>query len=223
MPHQTILKSTALKALYPPGTAIEDLPLYLQKLLYPLGYYDQVEKEAVYSRIDPLLLESIIREETHFNAVAKSGASARGLMQFIPETARRTSLKRFPNQLKPRLEDLYNPEFSISLGAAFLSQLQESFGYMSLYSIAAYNAGEGAVEKWKSLGITHDGKNNQVAYDPLLFIFDVTYSETKRYCQKVLATYYQYRRIYALKDSYPKGFVTRLGNAGESYYLKSSS
>ena len=207
---EAITLSPAIMSLFPQNTPIEQLPEFLQRQIYPLGFSQQVEREAEVSNVDPLLLQAIMREETHFNPDAKSSASARGLMQFIPETARRVSSKRFPG-LEFQTVQLYNPEYAISLGAAFLSHLQESFGYMSLYSIAAYNAGEGAVEKWKSLSLTEIGTGEALVFDPLLFIFDVTYDETKRYCQKVLTSYYQYRRIYLGEQMYPQGFSTIIG------------
>jgi len=211
MHHEAIRLTSILKSQYPRGTPLEVLPEEIQKLMYPLGFDIQVQREAQISKVDPFLILAIMREETHFNPVAKSSASARGLMQFIPQTARRVSSKRFPEG-NFALPKLYNPDYAISLGAAFLSQLQESFGYISPCSIAAYNAGEGAVEKWNSLSKPVMGDGSPFEFDPLLFILDVTYDETKRYCQKVLTSYYQYRRIYLDETTDAKWFRTPFGS-----------
>ena len=82
---------------------------------------------------------------------------------------------------------LYDPQTAITLGAKYVDHLMETFNGVSLYTVAAYNAGEGAVNRWRGM---------DESVDPLRFVWDVTYDETKYYCQKVLRAYHHYARVY---------------------------
>jgi soluble lytic murein transglycosylase-like protein len=64
----------------------------------------------------------------------------------------------------------------------------QTFEGNPMFTVAAYNAGENAVGRW--LGFS--GKEN-----PIGFVWEVTYDETKNYCQKVLRAYHHYTRVYA--------------------------
>ncbi len=184
--YSSIAHAEILAKYYPRWAPHELLPNKVQKLLYPMAYDHLIQRHAADRHVDPYLLLAIIREESRFNQFAKSGASARGLMQFIPSTA-----KSIAGQIEG-LEDfsvtqLYEPQTAISLGAKYVQNLMETFDGRSILTIAAYNAGEGAVNRWRSFSGTEN---------PVHFVWDVTYSETKFYCQKVLRAYHHYKRVY---------------------------
>ena len=188
--HDSISHAEILLQSYPRWMPYELLPQQIQKLSFPKGFSNIVHEKASTYEVDPYLLLAIIREESRFNADAKSWASARGLMQFIPSTAK--SIAGEIDELEDfSLSMLYDPKTSITLGARYVDKLMETFDGKSLYTVAAYNAGESAVQRWA--GISED-------YDPLRFVWDVTYKETKYYCQKVLRAYHHYSRVYE-KDS----------------------
>jgi soluble lytic murein transglycosylase-like protein len=90
--------------------------------------------------IDPLLLHAIAHVESRHNPLAVSQAGAVGLMQIMPATARRFGVSQ------PQVE-LRNPRTSLQVSAAYLKTLQERFNNNLSLVLAAYNAGEGAVEK----------------------------------------------------------------------------
>jgi TPR repeat protein len=116
-----------------------------------------VAKLAPRYGIDPRLALAIISVESGFNARAVSLKNARGLMQLMPQTAQRF-----------RVQDVFDPEDNIKGGLAYLRWLLAYFkGDVSLVA-AAYNAGEGSVEKYRGVP---------------------PYAETRQYVKKVASLY----------------------------------
>lgn len=107
--------------------------------------------------LDPQLILAIIQTESNFNPQARSPANALGLMQLIPSTAARFGVK-----------DRGNPVQNLHGGMAYMRWLLTFFKGDLRLSLAGYNAGEGAVEKY--LGIP-------------------PYPETQKYVRKVLRAY----------------------------------
>ena len=108
---------------------------------YPRGHiYNVVGKVSPKYEVDPQLVLAFISVESGFNANAVSPKNAQGLMQLIPETARRF-----------RVKDAFNAEENIKGGVAYLQWLLAFFkGDVPLVA-AAYNAGERAVEKYRGI------------------------------------------------------------------------
>lgn len=121
----------------------------------------QVDAVAQRYDIDPLLLHAIAYVESRHNANAVSHAGARGLMQVMPATGRRFGVTS-PGALS-------HAGTNLEVSATYLKNLQERFGNDLTLILAAYNAGEGAVEKY----------GRRVP----------PYAETRDYVQKVLAQY----------------------------------
>ncbi len=168
---------------YPDGFPFQLYPEKLKNLLYPLYYNDIITERAAKEQIPPLLIASVIREESHFDASIKSWAAARGLMQFIPSTADHIAKEL---GMKIKTDDLYNPEISISLGARYLRNLLNEFN-SAYYAVASYNGGEGAVRRWLK---------NCKTRDPHEFIMNINYSQTRNYVRKVMASYFNYIELY---------------------------
>lgn len=95
-----------------------------------------VERAALEHEIDPLLVHSIIKVESNYNQYAISNKGAEGLMQLVPSTARRFGVR-----------NSFDAEANIRAGVKYLKYLQDRFKDDRL-ALAAYNAGEGAVEKY---------------------------------------------------------------------------
>ncbi|MGJ5816572.1 lytic transglycosylase domain-containing protein [Paludibaculum fermentans] len=95
-----------------------------------------VERAAKAHAVDPLLVHSVIRAESNYNPTAVSPKGAEGLMQLIPATARRFGAL-----------NSFDAEENITAGVKYLKYLQEMFKDDRL-ALAAYNAGEGAVQKY---------------------------------------------------------------------------
>ena len=102
--------------------------------------YKLVDKLAQRSGIDPKLVMAVILVESGFNPNAVSPKNAQGLMQLIPETAQRF-----------RVKNAFDPEDNIKGGIAYLQWLLAFFkGDVALVA-AAYNSGEGTVEKYRGV------------------------------------------------------------------------
>jgi soluble lytic murein transglycosylase-like protein/TolA-binding protein len=142
-------------------------------LLYPAGYRQTICAAAAAHKADPLWLHAIIWQESKYNPDARSGASARGLMQFIPETAHTIANSLGLSDLT--MDKLYDPAVSIQLGATYWSTLLDQLKSPEM-ALAAYNGGPDNAAKWMSK-----------ASDPDLFVADIGFTETKKYVMAVFA------------------------------------
>lgn len=107
-----------------------------------------VEQIASHYDIDPALVMAVIRAESGFNITALSNKNAQGLMQLIPETAERFGVK-----------NSWDPVQNIKGGTAYLHWLLRHFEGRVDWVLAAYNAGEGAVERYKGIPPYQETRN----------------------------------------------------------------
>jgi soluble lytic murein transglycosylase-like protein len=99
--------------------------------------YDAIiERHAAKYGVDPTLVRAVIQVESDFNAATVSNKGARGLMQLMPETAKRFGVTK-----------VHDPDQNINGGVKYLAYLTRLFPYDLPRALAAYNAGEGAVRK----------------------------------------------------------------------------
>jgi soluble lytic murein transglycosylase-like protein len=96
-----------------------------------------VEKSARAHEVDPLLVHSIIKVESNYNVHAVSNKGAEGLMQLTPSTARMLGVS-----------NSFDPQQNIEAGVKYLKYLKDLYKDDRL-ALAAYNAGPGAVDKYK--------------------------------------------------------------------------
>lgn len=99
-----------------------------------------VRELAPHFDIDPQLVLAVIGTESNFNPKARSPKNAQGLMQLIPETAQRFNVR-----------DTFDPVQNIRGGMAYLRWLLAYFEGDVVLATAGYNAGEGAVDKYKGV------------------------------------------------------------------------
>jgi soluble lytic murein transglycosylase len=157
-----------------------------RNLMYPAGYRTIVCDAAAAYNVDPLWLHAIIWQESRYNPNARSGAAARGLMQFIPETAQSIGSELGLSDFS--VEQLYDPAINIRMGARLWSSLMEKLKYPEM-ALAAYNGGPTNVERWKKKGMTSPD-------DLDMFVADIGFTETKRYVMAVFAA----RTAYGVRD-----------------------
>lgn len=152
---------------------------------YPLGFWDAVRRSAERLDLDPFLVAALIRQESLFDAAARSSAGARGLMQLIPSTASRVS--RDLGRTDFRAEMLDEPQTNIELGTAELKQLLDQYRADLPRALAAYNAGKAAVAKWESRFPRAEDDE---------FVEAISFRETRAYVKRVLQNRRIYRALY---------------------------
>jgi soluble lytic murein transglycosylase-like protein len=99
-----------------------------------------IEQAGRRHKVDPRLIAAVARRESRFRARAVSPVGARGLMQLMPRTARWLGVK-----------DAFNPRQSIFAGTKYLSMLLRQYNGNLDLTLAAYNAGPGAVKKYRGV------------------------------------------------------------------------
>ena len=155
----------------------------LMAMLYPTAYRDIVCRESQEAGVNPLWLHAIMWQESRYDAEAQSGAAARGLMQFIPETATLVATRLGMGDLEP--ESLYQPEVSIRLGAHYWAELIQELGAPEL-ALAAYNGGVTNVRRWLAKSDSTDIE---------VFVSDIGFVQTKNYVREVFALYAKYAHL----------------------------
>jgi soluble lytic murein transglycosylase len=152
------------------------------RISYPRAYPALVTKNAKANALPEWLQLAIMREESAFSPRTESFANAIGLTQMIIKTA-----KRFSNGANVTRELLLDPAKNVEIGSRFLGFLWKRFGAVPPLTIAGYNAGEAAVEKWL-------GERGTLAMDE--FMETIPYDETRNYTKRVLASYFAYAWLY---------------------------
>lgn len=160
---------------------------WLGKWMYPIKYRDHIDKYAIQNEIDPMLVAAIVRVESKFNPNAVSRKGAVGLMQLMPETAD-WILERDGLMSSLQESSLHDPDLNIKAGTLYLNFLYDYFQGNRFEVIAAYNAGQGNVTKWREAGIW-DGTLQDVEKIP--------FRETRNYVSSVDYYYKKYMEIYA--------------------------
>lgn len=108
--------------------------------------FDHIIKQAAQQHgVSEGLIKAVMHTESGFNVNAHSPVGAQGLMQLMPATARRFNVS-----------NAYDPQQNIFAGAKYLSWLLKRFNGNTQMALAAYNAGEGNVDKYG--GIPHSVK-----------------------------------------------------------------
>src|SRR5438045_8247951 len=103
---------------------------------------------AARHNVDPNLVRALVKVESNFNPNAVSRKGAMGLMQLMPQTARQLDLT-----------NPFNPEKNVDAGVRHLKQLLESYGGDVRLSLAAYNAGSGAVARSSGIPVYAETRN----------------------------------------------------------------
>jgi soluble lytic murein transglycosylase len=137
--------------------------------------------------LDRALVYAIARQESLFNEGAVSPAGARGLMQVMPRTAAAMARELGISHSKRRL--VTDPAHNATIGAAYLAKRLDNFGGSYILTFAAYNAGAGRVAEW----IERFGDPRDPAVDPIRWVEEIPFPETRNYVMRVMENVQVYR------------------------------
>lgn len=157
----------------------------VREIALPLRHEDIIRQQARDKGIDPALIAGVIYAESHFIDGRTSSAGAQGLMQLTPATAQYIAQKSGGTAF--RVSDLGTPQVNIAYGAFYLRYLMNRYGDDVPLVLAAYNAGEGNVDRWIA---------QARAKDKALDIEAIPFGETRSYVAKVLDARKEYRASY---------------------------
>jgi len=190
----------ALKWSYPDYAQMfpEEMGREEWDIFYPLTNWKDIKYWANQRRLDPYQVAGVIRQETIFDARAKSGANAYGLMQLLIPTARAVAKKYNASTTTIYGETLFQPALNIELGTAYLRDQFDKFGRFE-YVAVAYNAGPGRVPQWRAI----------LPFEMDEFVEAIPFKETKGYVQGVIRNSAQYRRLYDENGSFKANVGTR--------------
>ena len=119
----------------------------VQSVLQATPYGELISAVSAAHGVDPLLVRALIQVESNYNPRARSSKGAMGLMQLMPQTAREYNVR-----------NPYDPQSNVEAGIKKLKSLIDRLGVLEL-ALAAYNAGEGAVQKFNGIPPYSDTRN----------------------------------------------------------------
>lgn len=160
-------------------------PAYFNHVRFGVFYREDTVSAANNESMDPLLIFSLIRQESLFEGSIVSSAGAVGLMQILPavgaEIARDYGWP--PNYID---SDLYKPPINIRLGTHYLKKWLDYFDGNYTAAFAAYNGGIGNAIKWQQIA----------GNDPDLLLEVIRFDETRNYVRYITEYYEIYKSIY---------------------------
>jgi soluble lytic murein transglycosylase len=155
-----------------------------RELTLPLRHEDIIRQQAEEKNLPADLIAGVIYAESKF-ADQTSHAGARGLMQVTPETAQAIATRTGGSAFHE--DDLSDPEVNIRYGSWYLRHLLDHYGENVVFALAAYNAGQGNVDRWIA---------EAQAEDRRLSVSSIPFEETRNYIQRVLDARADYRSHY---------------------------
>jgi len=154
-----------------------------ERAYFPLTAIDVAGRPDV----SPELALAIARRESEFNPEVVSPAGARGLMQVMPGTAQDTAGALGMDYSLARLTA--DPDYNAILGTAYLQKLRDRFGGATILVAAGYNAGPGRPLEW----IDRFGDPRDASVDPVDWIEQIPFRETRNYVMRVMESLAPYR------------------------------
>jgi soluble lytic murein transglycosylase len=164
---------------------LTDAPKYFNHIRFGVFFRDIVVSAANEYGFDPLLIFSIIRQESLFEPAISSSADARGLMQILPSVGEEISAGLgWPANYQA--SDLDRPLINVRLGTNYLKRWSNYFDGDIAATLSSYNAGIGATLPWEELS------NGDVD----LFTEMVRFEQTRTYIRSIAEYYEIYKSIY---------------------------
>jgi soluble lytic murein transglycosylase len=164
-------------------------------MIFPVVHYDLIKQNAAANQLDPILVLSLMKQESAFEADVASSVGASGLMQLMPATASET-------EPGIRRADLVIPEHNVRVGTKYLRKLLDKYNGNIAFALAAYNAGPGNLDKWIREGKTRHGL--------LEFIEQIPFKETREYVSSIIRNHYWYSKTLSTDPPKSLGYFWNL-------------
>lgn len=160
------------------------------EVAYPTPWDSLFMRTAKELGVPPELLYAIAREESGFVPTIRSWAGAIGLMQLMPSTAKLYAQKYNIGEVTP--QNLTDKELSLKIASYYIKELLMKFNNNLILTIAGYNAGEGAINRWL--------KQKDRYFDIVSFVESIPYEQTRNYTKRVFSSLGIY--YYMLNNSF---------------------
>lgn len=169
------------------ATMLDQTPAYFDHIRFGVYYKQMIVSAAQENELNSLLLFSVIRQESMFEAQITSSQGAAGLMQILPSVGQEIATDYgWPANYSE--SDLNRPLVSVKLGAHYLAKWYKYFGNDMTAALAAYNGGIGNTLNWEE----------QAGGDPDLLLEVIPDSlETQDYIRFIRENLYIYQKIYS--------------------------
>jgi soluble lytic murein transglycosylase len=161
-------------------TQSQGLTLETMNMFFPRAYTDQILSST--GLVDPVIVLSLIRQESAFDPLARSGADARGLMQLLPSTASKW--------LQNSRQELFDPSQNVRVGVKYMETLFKRYDGNVEHVLAAYNAGLRNLDRWRQ---------RFPNASTLMFMDLIPFKETRTYVAIILRNAYWYGRLMAIQ------------------------
>jgi soluble lytic murein transglycosylase len=177
---------TLMKRAYPQFLSAggEALPSEMRRVIFPMAYWDLIQKYAKANGLDPYLMAALITQESTFDKDIKSAANAWGLMQVLPSTgksyAKKLGIKSW------RTTKLTDAEINIRIGMAYFADMSKRYDGI-VGALVAYNAGGSRYRRWVT---EYPGADQDE------FIDNIPFFETQNYLKRILGTADEFRTLY---------------------------
>lgn len=146
--------------------------------IFPSRFKKEMTKWSASRGLDPLWVQSLIRQESAFQPRAVSRSNALGLMQLIPSTAQEVARDLKKTKLTIP-ESVFDPDTNIEMGTHYVKKMLSQFGGQLPFALAAYNAGPTRLKRWM------DSNGTQIIEDDI-WVDELPWSETSFYVKSIL-------------------------------------
>ncbi|HEY8227969.1 MAG TPA: transglycosylase SLT domain-containing protein [Pyrinomonadaceae bacterium] len=185
LPNRAVRFAEQFWRTVPADYVLELAPRTLVELLYPIPYRESLLRHAPSRNVDLRFVLSIARQESRFQADAKSAAAARGMMQFIVSTANEVATQLKLNNFSQ--DNLYDPDTAILFGSQYLGHLFQQFPNQPEAVAAAYNGGADNMGRWMS---------RSRSTEPERYVPEIGFSQSKDYVYRVMSNFWTYQQLY---------------------------
>lgn len=170
--------------------------LHNYDLRYLAPFRDVTRRYAQTTGLDEAWVFGLMRQESRFVAVAKSGVGAGGLMQLMPDTARWVA-KKLNIRYEPTMVN--DAGTNVQLGTYYLRHVLDSLASQPVLATAGYNAGPGRAKAWQK---------TDAPMEAAVYVESIGFSETRDYVKKVMTNAVHYAQAFGQG---PQSLTARLG------------